>query len=110
MTTEDPIAKYQDALTALAAAEREADGLAQVVVAAGLKLRGWRGVGFSNGKPPVSFPPDVLRADSINVSDFPTGQQLAEALASWHQAKHAAQNAFGQVPRDRRVGLQEPPR
>ena len=104
----DPIATYQEALRNLDVATRQAERIVGVVTAAGSKLCDWKQVSMSNID--LGFPPEVtLSGHSINAREWPTAQELGEALANWHQAHQAVERAWRMIPSDRRMGLQPPP-
>lgn len=109
MASEDPIAKYQDALSALDAAERAAQTVVGIVIDVGNKLaRNWKRVTVANADPPIPFPVGAV-TDSVNASTWPTAQELGQAMAAWHTARHEARNAWSAIPAERRVGIQGPP-
>ena len=61
------------------------------------KLRDYERVGVSNSS--VGFPPEVtFTGESINASEWPSAQNLAEALSAYHETRHEATNAGGAVP------------
>jgi len=104
--SEDPIQTYQEALSNLEAATRQVERLVSEVVKAGKVLQNWKHVTVADGK--TGFPPEA-HVYSINPDNWPSAQQLAEVLSGWHQSRHAVNNAWNAIPRDRRVGLQPPP-
>ena len=104
----DPIGKYQEALGELAKATHEAESIVAVVVAAGDALRkNWANVVVENSN--VGFPAELTfgGVPSINASNWPSAQALAEALAAFHTALPIATNAWNAVPN--KASLQPPP-
>ena len=88
MTT-DPIHSYQDALRALDEANRDAERIVNIIIDAGKKLdQNWRRVMISGSN--IGFPAEVPYGQiHISADKWPTANQLADALAAWHNARHA---------------------
>lgn len=79
-----------------------------IVSDAAHKLRNYTNVLVSNSD--AGFPPEVAcGGQSINGRDWPSSQQLAEALAAYHSTRHDAQNAWRAIPDSLRKVVQEPP-
>jgi len=104
--SEDPIQSYQQAISKHEVTTRQVERLVGEVIRGAEALRNWKQVTVANGK--TRFPADAL-GYSINPDNWPTIQQPAETLSGWHQSRHAVDNAWNAIPRDRRVGLQPPP-
>lgn len=111
MTTNDPIAAYQQAVQKYEQAKRAVEEMVSLIDAAATALkRDWRRVGVSNVN--VGFPAEVnlIRGNpSINGSNWPDGKRLAETLAGCHSAKHELDNAYRQIPDAQRSVIQPPP-
>jgi hypothetical protein len=108
MATE-PISEYQKAIHNVDAAKAVAERLVAVISDAANKLRNWQQVMVSCTS--AGFPPEVAvtKSHSINAGEWPTGQQLAEALAAYHHALHEASNAYRRIPEGQRGVVQPPP-
>jgi len=87
---------YQNKLRELKQAENEADRVAKAIIKAGELLLRWPSVMCSNAS--VGFPAELLSARSIDVRSWPDGATLASALAGYHAAFSAAQNAYRAIP------------
>lgn len=111
MTTNDPIAAYQQALQKYEHAKRAVEAMVSLIdVAATALKRDWRRVGVSNVN--IGFPAEVILIPgnlSINGSDWPDGKRLAETLAGYHSAKHELDNAYARIPDSYRSVIQPPP-
>lgn len=105
--TEDPVRRYLDALKKVQQARAKVERVVGVVTDAGKKLGKWQEVSVSDVN--VGFPAELLGGPSISGREWPTAQELAEALAAWHNARHEARNAWSGVPGPDRSGLQSPP-
>ncbi len=87
---------YQQKLRELKQAENEADRVANAIIQAAEYLRRWPGVICSNAN--VGFPGELLTAPSIDARSWPDSATLARALAGYHTAFSAAQNAYAALP------------
>jgi len=76
--SEDLIKAYQNALSNLDTATRQADGLVVVITNVANALRDWKHVTVANGK--TGFPPEA-HGHSISPDNWPTIQQIAEVLS-----------------------------
>ena len=104
----DPISTYQEALHNFTDATRRVEACVNTIIDAAHKLQDWKSVCVSNTS--IGFPARVASSGiSINAMDWPTAEQLAQALASWHVTRSAVHNAWLMIPGDRRPGLQPPP-
>lgn len=105
----DAISQYQQAVTNLKAAKSEAERVARVVSEGASALREWRKTMVSNAQ--GGFPMEIALSRSnpnINASEWPTGQQIADALQKYHQAKQALGNAYSAIPEGQRRVVQAP--
>jgi hypothetical protein len=76
-------------------ADHRVQQLVNVVKHAGRLLVNWQDVTV-NGFP---FPPGMTSSlQRIDPAEWPTGQQLGEALSRWHKAKAALQEAYAKLP------------
>ena len=105
----DPISQYQQAAATLKATIAEAERVVRVVTGGASALREWRKTMVSNSK--GGFPMEIglsPHSPSINASEWPTGQQIADALQRYHQAKQALRNAHSAIPEGQRSVVQAP--
>lgn len=102
----DSIQNYQEALRKLESARHKVDRFVIEINNGANSLRTWDQVVISNVQ--VGFPPEA-HVHSINADNWPTAQQLAEALSEWHKANHAVNNAWQAIPKEHKTGLQPPP-
>lgn len=103
----NPITEYQTALRNFNRAKNHAETLVNTIAEAAAKLQNWRTVRVSNVN--VGFPVDISISNSINANQWPTAQQLAEALADYHSRLHEVGNAYRRIPEDQREVVQPPP-
>src|SRR2546426_9350132 len=99
----DQVQAYQESLSAVVAAQKKAEAVVERIAEINRKLQDWRKVMISNGK--HGFPPEIsanMRSPTVDVRNWPTADQLEQVLVDWHNARQAAQNAWLQVPLDRR--------
>ena len=58
----------------------------------------------------AGFPKEVTMVGrSIDASTWPTAQQLADTLATWHEAAEIARTAWARLPRETRSSMPPPP-
>lgn len=100
----DSLRAYLDALRTLEETTQHVHRIKRVITDAADKLQEWRRVIVSGTS--AGFPVELTGAPSISANDWPTAEQLAEALRAWHQASDAADHAWRQVPAADRRGLQ----
>lgn len=104
----DPVSTYQEALHNFTVATHRAEACVNTITDVADKLQDWKSVCVSNTS--IGFPGRVASSGiSIDARDWPTAEQLAQALSSWHTTRNAAHNAWQMIPADRRLGLQPPP-
>jgi hypothetical protein len=108
--SESAIAAYQTAIGQLQAAQKQVEQYVRIIEhAAGLLNRdGWKTAMMSNVQ--GGFPAEIAfsRREGINGSDWPTAQQLADALVAWHNAKQAVKNAYQAIHASERSVVQPP--
>lgn len=98
---------YLDARRALAATTDRVQKMVRTIQAAASKLSAWDGVTITNSG--VVFPKGVAQKNRIiDGQEWPTAEQLAKALAGWHDACRKAEIAWDMVSEADRVGLQPP--
>jgi hypothetical protein len=104
----DAIEKYQAAGIELKNAIASAERLVKIIRDGALVLQDWKRVMVSNAQ--VGFPAEVAltRSPSINASDWPTGQQLAEALRRYHNARGDLRRAYDAIPEAQRDAIRGP--
>lgn len=106
--TDDPVRIYQEALREFEEAKKRVRDVVETIRDVASKLKDWPRVKVTNISTP--FPPDAALGDaSIDAGQWPTGQQIADALVDCHWAYRAMDNAWGALPHERRIGLSEPP-
>jgi hypothetical protein len=108
----DAIAEYQKTLADFTAAKRRLLRLAELFISAGQQLKSdWRRVVVANHagmkSPGFNVSP---RHVSIDANDWPSADQLVEALNAAHEAQLAITNAWARVPEERRNVLVPPPK
>ena len=103
---DDPIRAYQDAMRTLEEATGQAERLVTYIADVAELLQNWRDVRVADGK--TSFPIGVSHQHSINPDRWPSAQELAQVLAAWHQAAHAARNAWAAIPYPDKKNLKGP--
>jgi hypothetical protein len=101
----DPIQAYKQAIRSLEAATEQVEAFVEEITHAATILRRWEQVKILNLG--VGFPPGA-ELESINADNWPTSQQLAEALAEWHNCRNTLNNAWQAIPETQRTGLQPP--
>jgi hypothetical protein len=96
---------YKQALRSMEAATEQVEAFVEEITHAATILRRWEQVTILNLG--IGFPPGA-ELESINADNWPTSQQLAEALAEWHNCRNALNNAWQAIPETQRTGLQPP--
>ena len=105
----DTVTIYESALAAHERAKAQVERMVKVISDGANKLRDYDRVGVSNSN--VGFPPEVtFTGQSINANEWPSAQNLAEALSAYHETRHEAANAWRAVPDSIRHVVKEPPR
>jgi len=103
----DPITEYQTATENFERARNKAEQMVRAITDAANTLRNWQAVTVSNVN--ISFPAGLVAARSINAKEWPTAEQLAQVLSSYHSTLHEAGNAYRRVPENQRKVVQPPP-
>ncbi len=103
----DPISEYQHALQEFEQSKARAERLVNTISDAADKLRRWTGVNVSNTS--AGFPIDIINGSSINGKEWPSGEELAQALSRYHSTFHEAGNAYRRIPANQRQVVQPPP-
>ena len=103
------ISKYQAAFVSLDTAKKQAKQYVEIITDAARKLMGWEWITVNDTDPQIEFPLNMSHSQSIIASKWPTGQQLAQALAEYHSALSMAINAWKAIPQASRIGIQPPP-
>jgi hypothetical protein len=106
----DPIRTYLDSVNNLERVAADAKRMISVVVgvASALQQNPLR-VMFSNAA--IGMPMDVAfgRSATANARDWPTADQIQQALAQWHHARAQVSQAWNTVPPNDRNSLRPPP-
>ena len=98
---------YLDALRHLQQREREVLRVVSTIREAVKNLEHWQAVHVAHAG--AGFPKEVtMTGRVIDASTWPTGRQLADALAAWHSAAEAARVAWAHVPQAARAELPPP--
>jgi hypothetical protein len=104
----DAVRRYLDALGQLQESEREVLGIVRTIQRAAKDLEHWQVVHVAHAG--AGFPKEVTMAGrTIDGSTWPTGRQLADALAAWHGAAEDARAAWAHLPEDARSAMPAPP-
>lgn len=102
------VTAYQGALAAFDQATREVEAVVIVVREAADALGHWRSVGVFNARTELGFPTTAVTY-KIDAKTWPSGDRIAEVLASWHRARHEARNRWRAIPEADREILRDPP-
>jgi hypothetical protein len=104
----DLVQRYTEAREALLQQDTRVREVVARIRRAAAALEHWRSVHVANAG--VGFPKDVVMMDRvIDAKCWPTGLELAEALAAWHAAAEEAWAAWSRVPSSDRARLTPPP-
>lgn len=105
----DPVQAYLESSRLLDSTAQTLTKMVRTITDAAEKLRNpatvavlGRGLGI---QPHLVGTPATIEAD-----EWPSAQQLHQALFNWQQADEACHIAWGLVPKPHRSGLQPPPR
>ncbi len=108
----DPATDYAIALRKVTDAEDKVEAIVKRLAGVLETLhKDWRRVIVTNISEPT-YPNElttVRGTPRINAREYPTADQLHQALAGWHAARKAARQAYDAVPADQRAGLPSPP-
>jgi len=107
--SEDPIRKYLDAKSELDATYSKVQKLQTIITDVASALN--KPYSFMVSNVGVGFPPEVAmaRVPSLNADDWPSAKQLAETLASLHNAYKQVENSWMAIPQVDRKNLTPPP-
>jgi len=100
--------RYLDTMSAVREREREALRLVGTIQQAAKDLDHWQAVHVAGVG--AGFPKEVTMAGrTIDGATWPTGRQLADALAAWHDAAENARTAWARLAKAARSGMPSPP-
>lgn len=100
--------RYLGALEEVQEREREVLRIVATIQRAAKDLEHWQAVHVAGVG--AGFPKEVTMAGrTIDGSTWPTGRQLADALAAWHDAAENARTAWARLPQPARSGMPSPP-
>jgi hypothetical protein len=104
----DAIEKYQQAVNELKAAVAGAERIVKVVLEGAASLRDWKHALVANAT--GAFPPELgaARNAPLNANEWPSGQQLADSLIRYHDARSELRKAYEAVE-DTHRGVVKPP-
>ena len=108
---EDPIRKYSDAIAELNSAYLKVRSLGEIIADVGHTL---------NNKPyelmvsnvKVGFPPEVAFREgipSLNADNWPSAQDIAQALSDLHKARHQVDNLWHSLSASDKQIVSPPP-
>lgn len=104
----DPVQVYLDSSTSLDKATHILTKMIRTITDAAEKLRDPSRVAVLG--PGLGIQPHLVGTSStIDAEEWPSAQQLHQALFDWQKADEACRIAWGLVPKPRRSGLQPPP-
>jgi hypothetical protein len=105
----DPVGTYKNAMTNLAEATQNAERMAANVDRFAHLLQNWRTVGLANSPGFSAEGAGPVPTTTINMRDWPSAQQLQNALVAWRSALQVVNSAWMAVPEHLRKGLPAPP-
>jgi hypothetical protein len=98
---------YLDALRELQRLEGEVLRLIATIQKAAKNLDHWQAVHVTNAG--VGFPMEVTMVGrSIDAATWPTGRQLADTVAAWHEAAEVVRTKWGRLSRETRSRMPPP--
>jgi hypothetical protein len=104
----DPGSQYLGALRELQEREREVLRIVATIQRAAKDLEHWQAVHVV--RTGAGFPKEVTMAGrTIDGSTWPTGRQLADTLAAWHDTAENVRTAWARLPKETRSSLPPPP-
>lgn len=112
---EDPIRKYSDATAELNSSYSKIRSLGEIIADVGWSLRNKPyGLMVSNLKPnlKVGFPPEVALREgvpSLNANNWPSAQDIAQALSDLRKARHQVDNLWGSLSATDKQLVSPPP-
>jgi hypothetical protein len=103
------IEAYQDVLKGFSEHEKSVSSVIENTrrAIADLGAGGWKSVSL-NGVP---LPAEIVLSKNNKTFDaerWPTGEQLKESIARWHELRGKLRNAWDRIPDSRRVGITPP--
>jgi hypothetical protein len=108
MTEEELSARYDEACQRLEQARQRAEGIVETIRDAAEKLREWRGVSVKLPPTPGTYV-ETRTHVRIKAADWPTAQQLNDALEGYHEARQAADSLRNSLTEKLRRTRKEPP-
>ena len=100
--------RYLSALRELGERERGVVRIVATIQQAAKHLEHWQAVHVVHAG--AGFPKEVTMVGrAIDASAWPTGGQMAETLAAWHEAAERARTAWARLPEEARTGMPAPP-
>jgi hypothetical protein len=104
----DAIERYQLAVNELKAAVSGAERIVKVVLEGAASLRDWKHALVANAA--GGFPPQLgsTRNAPLNATEWPSGQQIADSLIRYHEARAELRKAYESV-KDIHRGVLKPP-
>ncbi len=101
----DAIADYRRKSLATREAAQRVNELVHRIQEVAEQLQGWRRLNI----PGISLPLDLLQSPSLSIQEpWPTLQQVAQAIETWHLRRHESNSAWDRIPEADREGLQPP--
>lgn len=105
------IENYQTARAAYELASKRCQAISDTVREGASILSDWQRAMVSNAT--GGFPAEIAlgrHTRSINATQWPTGQDVATALSTFHEAKSAMHNAYSSIPQEQRDVIVPPPK
>jgi hypothetical protein len=104
----DAIEKYQQAVNELKTAVSGVERIVKIVLEGASSLRDWKHALVANAN--GGFPPELgsSRNAPLNATEWPTGQQIADSLIRYHDARFELRKAYEAV-QDTHRGVLKPP-
>ena len=100
--------RYLSALSEFGERERGVVRIVMTIQQAAKHLEHWQAVHVVHAG--AGFPKEVTMVGrAIDASAWPTGRQIAETLAAWHEAAERARMAWARLPEEARTGMPPPP-
>lgn len=104
----DAGSQYLGALGELQEREREVLRVVATIQRAAKDLEHWQAVHVARSG--AGFPKEVTMAGrTIDGSTWPTGRELADTLAAWHDTAESVRTAWARLSEDQRSGMPPPP-
>ncbi len=103
--TIDPVRDYINAKGALSQARTRVENVVRQVHSVAAKLDHWSTIVIAGGS---AYPEHLIGGESISLDEWPSIQQLDQALSDYHRLCHEADNAWRRVPAADHASLQPP--